>query len=102
MVKTLALATLGPQLHFMRTTALLPQYSALLAQALHLPIIPFLSTTLPNWFIPDTHFPVLLSTVIRSRFQVKPATLLIPIDLFFPFFWWRSFTVPGAKMAPFP
>jgi hypothetical protein len=28
-------------------------------------------------------FPVLLSTLIRSRFQAKPATLLIPID--FPF-----------------
>ena len=30
-------------------------------------------------------FPVLLSTLIRSRFQVKPATLLIPIDFSFPF-----------------
>jgi len=28
-------------------------------------------------------FPVLLSTLIRSRFQAKPATFLIPID--FPF-----------------
>jgi hypothetical protein len=28
--------------------------------------------------------PVLLSTLIRSRFQAKPATLLIPIDFFFP------------------
>ena len=28
-------------------------------------------------------FPVLLSTLIRSQFQAKPATLLIPID--FPF-----------------
>jgi hypothetical protein len=28
-------------------------------------------------------FPVLLSTLIRSHFQAKPATLLIPID--FPF-----------------
>ena len=31
--------------------------------------------------IPDAHFPVLLTTLIRSRFQVKPATLLIPIDI---------------------
>jgi hypothetical protein len=30
-----------------------------------------------NWFLE------LLSTLIRSRFQVKPATLLIPIDIFF-------------------
>jgi hypothetical protein len=30
-------------------------------------------------------FPVLLLIVIRSRFQAKPATLLIPIDFFFPF-----------------
>ena len=27
-------------------------------------------------------FPALLSTLIRRRFQVKPATLLIPIDNF--------------------
>ena len=30
-------------------------------------------------------FPVLLSTLIRSRFQAKPATLLIPIDFSFLF-----------------
>jgi len=30
-------------------------------------------------------FPVLLSTLSRSRFQAKPATLLIPIDFSFPF-----------------
>ena len=30
-------------------------------------------------------FPVLLSTLIRSRFQAKPATLLIPIGISFPF-----------------
>ena len=36
-----------------------------------------------NLSIPDVPFPVLLSTFIRSRFQAKPATLLIPID--FPF-----------------
>jgi hypothetical protein len=32
---------------------------------------------------PNAHFPVLLSTLIRSQFQVKPATLLIPVDIFF-------------------
>jgi hypothetical protein len=30
-------------------------------------------------------FPVLLSTLIKSRFQAKPATLLIPIDFSFLF-----------------
>jgi len=34
---------------------------------------------------PDVPFPVLLSTLIRSRFQANPATLLIPIDYSFPF-----------------
>jgi len=41
-----------------------------------------LSITLPNLSIPDVPFPALLSTLIRRRFQVKPATHLIPIDLF--------------------
>jgi len=41
-----------------------------------------LSITLPNFSIPDVPFPALLSTHTRRRFQVKPATLLIPIDLF--------------------
>jgi len=36
-----------------------------------------------NLSIPDVSFPVLLSTLIRSQFQAKPATLLIPI--IFPF-----------------
>jgi hypothetical protein len=40
-------------------------------------------TSLLNLSIPDVPFPVLLSTLIRSQFQAKPATLLIPID--FPF-----------------
>ena len=35
-----------------------------------------------NLFISNAHFPVLLPTVIRSWFQIIPATLLIPIDLF--------------------
>jgi len=35
--------------------------------------------------IPDMPFPVLLSTLIRSRFQAEPATLLIPIAFSFPF-----------------
>ena len=39
-----------------------------------------------NLSIPDVPFPVLLSTlIIRSRFQAKPANLLIPIDFSFPF-----------------
>ena len=42
-----------------------------------------LSTTLLNLSIPGVPFSVLLSTLIRSRFQAKPATLLIPIE--FPF-----------------
>jgi len=43
-----------------------------------------LSITMPNLSIPDVvPFPALLSTlIIRRRFQVKPASLLIPIDLF--------------------
>jgi len=39
--------------------------------------------SLLNLSIPDVPFPVLLSTLIRIRFQAKPATFLIPID--FPF-----------------
>ena len=35
--------------------------------------------------IPDVPFLILLSTLIRSRFQAMPATLLIPIDLPFLF-----------------
>jgi len=38
-----------------------------------------------NLSIPDVPFPVLLSTLIRSRFQAKPATLLILIDFSFLF-----------------
>ena len=60
-----------------------------------------LSTTLPNLSIPDAHFPVPLPTLFRSRSQVKPATLLIPIDLFLNL-WERSCMVPGAKVAHFP
>ena len=48
-----------------------------LASKLHV----HLSTMLPNLSIPDVPFPAILSTLIRRRFQVKPATLLIPIDL---------------------
>jgi hypothetical protein len=32
-------------------------------------------------------FPALLSTLVRRRFQVKLATLLVPIDLFL---WWNQ------------
>ena len=42
-----------------------------------------LSITLPNLSIPYMPFPVLLSTLIRSRFQAKPATLVIPNDFLF-------------------
>ena len=35
-----------------------------------------------NFSIPDVLLPVLLPTLIRSRFQVKPAILLIPINTF--------------------
>ena len=35
------------------------------------------------------------------RTKAKHATLLIPTDLSLVF-WWRSFTVPSAKVAPFP
>jgi hypothetical protein len=42
-----------------------------------------MTTAHTNLSIPDVPFPVLLSALIRSRFQAKPATLLIPID--FPF-----------------
>jgi hypothetical protein len=36
-----------------------------------------LSIKLPNLSIPEVPFPALLSTAIRSWFQVKPATLLM-------------------------
>lgn len=38
-------------------------------------------TTLPNLSIPDAHIPVVLSNLIKSWFQVKPATFLVPIGL---------------------
>jgi hypothetical protein len=45
-------------------------------------LIYILSTTLPNTpyqtNLADAHFPVLLSTLVRRRFQVKHAFLLIP------------------------
>jgi len=46
------------------------------------------------------HFPVLLSTLIRW----KPAILLINGThwSFSYSFWWRIFTVPNPKVAPFP
>jgi hypothetical protein len=37
-----------------------------------------LSNTLPNLSIPYVPFPALLSNLIRRRFQVTPAILLIP------------------------
>jgi len=41
-----------------------------------------------------------ISNLIRSRFQVKPATLLIPVALSYSL-WWRSVTVPGTKVTIF-
>ena len=40
----------------------------------------FYTTLLLNLSIPDVPFSVLLSTVIRSRFQIKPANCLTPED----------------------
>ena len=45
------------------------------------------------------YFPVLLSTLIRSWFQIKSATLLIPFSFSV---WSTSFTVHSTKVAPFP
>ena len=42
-------------------------------------------TLLLDLSILDVPFPILLSTLIRSRFQAKPATLLIPVDFSFLF-----------------
>jgi hypothetical protein len=53
-----------------------------------------------NLSIPDAPFPLLVSTLVRRRCQVKPAYLLHPICLNF-LLWRRSFTVPGTKVAPF-
>ena len=58
-----------------------------------------LSITLPNISIPDVPFPAPLSTLVRSRFQVKPATLLIPIALFLVLLV-EEFSVPITKVAP--
>ena len=54
-------------------------------------------TLLLNLSIPDVpfFFPVLLSTLIRSRFKARPATLLIPTG--FSFSQWRSFTVLAIR-----
>jgi hypothetical protein len=46
-------------------------------------------------------FPTLLSTLIRRRFKVKPATLLIPIDNILILLV-EEFMVLGTKVAPFP
>jgi len=54
-----------------------------LASKLHVHSVPPSSMCTLVLSIPDVPFPVLLSTLIRSRFQAKPATLLIPIN--FPF-----------------
>ena len=56
-----------------------------------------LSITLPNLSIPDVPFPAPTSTLVRSRFQVKHATLLNPIDLYASF----SFA-GGVSWYPIP
>jgi len=62
-------------------------WTLLLKESRSLPPISMctLQTMLLNFFLPDAPFPVLLSTLIRSRFQARPATLLTPIDFAFPF-----------------
>jgi len=52
---------------------------------------------LPSLSIPGAHFPISLSILIRSRFQVKPATLLISIDIFLSLW----FTLPVTKSGSF-
>ena len=47
--------------------------------------------------IPVAHFPVLILTLIRSRFQANPATLLIPSDLV-PFPLWWNFLCGGGVL----
>jgi hypothetical protein len=60
-----------------------------------------LSITLPNLSIPDVPFSTLLSTLISRQFQVKPTTLLVPIDLILFLLVEESYG-PGTKVAPFP
>ena len=69
-----------------------------LASKLHVHSVNFAAKPVHTRQVP---FLVLLSTLIRSRFQAKPATLLIPIDFSLPFLQWRSFTVLGSKVVPF-
>ena len=56
-------------------------------------------TSLLNLSIPDVPFPVLLSTLIRSRFQAKPAILLITNGISFPF---RGGEALRDSVAPYP
>ena len=51
-----------------------------LASKLHVHSVNFAAKLVHTMPVP---FPVLLSTLIRSRFQAKSATLLIPIDFSF-------------------
>jgi hypothetical protein len=57
--------------------------------------------TLPSLSLSDVPFPALLSTLIKSRCQAKPATLLIPIDLFLLFLLVEGFTVLGTRFTRF-
>jgi len=73
-------------------------YRAALAFVVVADMIPSKNSKILWWFVtrqPDVHFPVLLSTFTRSRFQVKPAALLIPINAFS--FWWSR-----NQKSPFP
>ena len=71
-----------------------------LASKLHVHSVNFAAKYLS---IPDVPYPVLLSTFIRSRFQAKPATLLIPINFSFPFRGGGALrTVLNTKVTPFP
>jgi hypothetical protein len=49
----------------------------------------------------NSHQETVLPTQIRRQFQVKPANPGPPLICSF-FLWWRSFTVLGTKVAPFP
>ena len=52
--------------------------------------------------MPDMPFPVTLLALIRSWFLAKLATLLILVDFPFSVLWWKSSTLPGTALDPFP
>jgi len=68
----------------------------------HFPVITSHTRHCPVITSHTRHFPALISALVGNRFQAKPATLLIPIDLFVTILWpWWSFKVPGIKVADF-